>query len=351
LYLPQGDFGKRKIEISKGQWKFISKHLHRQWDKITHKVKTDPQYEDVMAQFPLRTDDSPIISLEGEESLITVLFDEITALIASVCTNDPPMIINRPGLFQFLSTNHIKFAIKGIEASIPAHIEITIKAPETIDETLNDENTKATNEICKGTTKEGKRVILIKGEIENFKVDVIVNAANSQLKHNAGVALAISKKGGPNIQKDSTQYMRTHGMMLDGDAVIREEVGSLPCKRIIHAVGPCWQGGTHYEDRVLKSACIKSLRLAQHYESISFPAISSGLFKFPLDICANTMIQAFYTFSDEFPLAPLKDIYVVVHDHAVQAFTDAMGKHLTVFAQPHHNPITSTLTAPVCCYL
>ena len=89
---------------------------------------------------------------------------------------------------------------------------------------------------------------------------------------------------------------------------------------------------------MLKRACIKSLRLAQNYESISFPAISS---EFPLDICANTMIHAFYTWNDEFPHAALKDIYVVVNDHAVQAFSDAMWKHLTVFAQPHHNPITT----------
>ena len=191
------------IELSKGHWRFISQHLKQQWDKITEKLSSS-QYEDVMAQFPLYADDNPVILLEGEQLLISALQEEINALISSVCTNDPPMLINRPGLFQFLNTKQAKFTIKGIEASIPAYIEITIKALQEADE-VNDENIRTTNEVLIGTTKEGKRVILIKGEIENLKVDVIVNAANSQLSHGSGVALALSKKGGPKIQKDSAQ--------------------------------------------------------------------------------------------------------------------------------------------------
>ena len=332
-YIQKEYFGKKKIEVSKGRWRFVSQHLKQQWDKITSKLK-DSQYEDVMAQFPLYADDNPVILLEGEQVLISALHKDINVLINSVCTNDPPMVINRPGLFQFLNTKHAKFTIKGIEASVPAYIDITIKALEAADE-VNDENRRTTNEVLKGTTKEGKRVILIKGEIENLKVDVIVNAANSQLSHDAGVARAISKKGGPKIQRDSANYIRTHGIVLDGDVVMREEVGNLPCRRIIYAVGPNWQGGTHYEDRLLKKACTKSLGLAQNLESISFPAISSGAFGFPLDVCADTMIYAFCAWSEESPNVTLRDIYVVVHDHAVQPFSDAMKKHLTVFSQDH----------------
>ena len=343
-YIQKEYFGKRKIELNKGRWRFISQHLKQQWDKITEKLSSS-QYKDVMAQFPLYANDNPVILLEGEQLLISALQEEINALISSVCTNDPPMLINRPGLFQFLNTKQAEFTIKGIEASVPAYIEITIKALQEADE-VNDENIRTTNEVLKGTTKEGKRVILIKGEIENLKVDVIVNAANNQLSHGSGVALALSKKGGPKIQKDSANYIRTHGIVLDGDAVMREEVGNLPCKRMIYAVGPVWHGGTHYEDRMLRKACIKSLRLAQNYESISFPAISSGLFKFPLHVCADTMIHAFCTWSEEFPNVVLRDMYVVVHDHAVQPFSDAVKKHLTVFSQDHL-PTASVVSAPV----
>ena len=197
---------KKKIEVSKGRWSFISQHLKKQWDKITDKL-SNSQYKNVMAQFPSYTDDNPVILLLGEQLLILALYEEICAIINSVCTNDPPMLIDRPGLFQFLNTKHAKYTIKGIEASVPAYIDITIKALEAADE-ANDENKRTTNEVFKSTTKEGKRVILIKGEIENLKVDVIVNAANGQLSHDAGgVALAISKKGGPKIQRDSANYI------------------------------------------------------------------------------------------------------------------------------------------------
>ena len=343
-YTQKEYFGLKKIEVSKGRWSFISQHLKKQWDKITDKL-SNSQYKNVMAQFPSYTDDNPVILLLGEQLLISALYEEISALIDSVCTNDPPMLIDRPGLLQVLNTKHAKYTIKGIEVSVPAYIDITVKALETADE-ANSENKYTTNEVLKGTTKEGKRVILIKGEIENLKVDVIVNAANSQLSHDAGVARAISKKGGPKIQRDSANYIRTHGKVLDGDAVLRVEVGNLPCKRIIYVVGPAWQGGRHFEDRVLNKACIKSLRLAHNFDSVSFPAISSGAFDFPLNVCANTMIHAFCVWSEEFPNVKLRDIYVVVHDHAVQPFTDAMKRHLTVFTQDHL-PTANVVSVPV----
>jgi len=330
-YMQKEYFGKRMMEVSRGQWRFISEHLTPKWNVITHQLTSSP-YQDVKVQFPTVTDDNPVILLEGEESLIASLFQQITTIVDSICTNDPPMVINRPGLFQFLATPEAKFAIKGIEAFIPACIECTMKPLESIEETSVDDD-KTSNEVCKGTTKEGKRITLVIGDIENFKVDVIVNAANSLLKHDYGVASAISKKGGPKIQKDSDSYIKTHGTLFEGDAIIRDEVGNLDCKRIVHAVGPVWKNGSSLEDRVLKRACIKSLKLGHKYESYAIPAISSGLYKFPLNICANTMVQAFCAWSEEFPNSALHDIYIVVHDHAAAEFTDAMKKYLTVFHQ------------------
>ena len=342
-YIQEEYFGKRTIKVSQGRWRFISKHLNTQWNKITSKLE-DTKYQYVVSTFPSITDDNPIIVLEGEEALITVLYEEIIALIESVCTNDPPMHIDRPGLFEYLSAPNGDLAVKGIESQIPACIKVTITALESDEFTDNDAN-KA-NEICKGTTKEGKQITLIEEDIENFKVDVMVNAANGELSHHGGVALAISKKGGPKIQKDSNNFIKLNGTsLLDGDAVIRDEVGNLPCKKLIHAVGPVWRGGGHIEDRVLKKTCMNSLRLAQKYKSISFPAISSGLFKFPLHVCANTMIETFCAWSEEFPNATLQYIYIVIRKSAAQVFTDAMKKQLNVFPQYHHSVLSATTDA------
>ena len=309
-------YQKKTIEINHGYWRFVSEKLSMQWNEIIGKCKTDPDYMNMKITRPKSTDTNPKIILEGEESVIVILYDEIRTLIANnVFTNRPPLIIDQPGLFEYLTEQEEgKFIIKGIEDNIPCCIEVTSEINSTA------------KEICEGTTKEGKKVILIEGDLESFKVDVIVNAANKHLKHGGGVALALSKKGGPKIQIDSDNYTTVHGDLLDGEAVMRDEVGDLPCKKIIHAVGPRWKNDNGEVEKLLMKACINSLKLANKYETIAFPAICSGIYRFPVEISANTMIQAFCAWSGQFPDVPLQTIYVVVHNHAILAFRNAIKK-------------------------
>jgi len=316
-YIQNKYFKMKKMKVSSGCWRFISEQCTEQWHKITDKSKIDPIY-DVKITLPKTTDyeNNLVFTLEGEESLITRLFEEITALIDSVCTNNPSLVFDHhPGLFEYLNTKEIKFMIRGLERDIPSCIEVAIKPDHT-------------NNVCAGVTEEGKRIILVEGNIETFRVDVIVNAANKNLKHGGGVALALSKKGGSRIQSDSDNYVRKFGALSDGDAVIRDEVGYLPCKKIIHAVGPMWKNDGKVE-KVLMKTCINSLNLASEFNSIAFPAICSGIFKFPVEVSANTMIQAFCTWSKDFPETPLSIIYIVVHNHAVSAFNNAIKQLLT----------------------
>jgi len=126
---------------------------------------------------------------------------------------------------------------------------------------------------------------LVKDDITKRHVHAIVNAANSYLKHGDGVAAAILKNGGAIIQKESDRI----GFVPVGSAVITS-AGKLPCKAVIHAVGP--QMGEGYEDNKLKSVVRRSLELAvkNQFESISIPAISSGIFGFPKDRCAKILV-------------------------------------------------------------
>lgn len=131
-----------------------------------------------------------------------------------------------------------------------------------------------------------KRLRLVKGDITESKVDVIVNAANSYLKHGSGVAGAILRKGGYIIQEESDKI----GFVSVGSAVITT-AGKLPCRAIIHAVGP--RMGEGDEDNKLKNAVRNSLSLASRmgFRSISMPAISSGIFGFPKDRCAEILVS------------------------------------------------------------
>ena len=131
-----------------------------------------------------------------------------------------------------------------------------------------------------------KIIRLIKGDITQQNVDVIVNPANSYLKHGGGVAGAIVRKGGKIIQIESDKI----GFVPVGSSVITTS-GELPCEAIIHTVGP--KMGEGNEDFKLSKSIHSCLSLASEnsYKNISIPAISSGIFGFPKDRCANILLD------------------------------------------------------------
>ncbi len=126
---------------------------------------------------------------------------------------------------------------------------------------------------------------LVEGDITAMDTDAIVNAANAALQLGAGVAGAISRKGGPRIQEECNQIGGTYV----GGAVITT-AGDLKAQYVIHAVGP--RVGEGNEDQKLRDATLNSLKKAEErkLKSIAFPAISTGIFGFPLDRCAQIMI-------------------------------------------------------------
>ena len=130
-------------------------------------------------------------------------------------------------------------------------------------------------------------ISLIQGDITDLQIDVIVNAANDRLILGGGVAGAIRKKGGPIIQDECNKI----GGTFVGGAVITTG-GNLKAKHVIHAVGP--RMGEGNEDEKLKNATVNSLKLMDEYnlKSIAFPAISTGIFGFPIDRCSKIMIDA-----------------------------------------------------------
>ena len=128
-------------------------------------------------------------------------------------------------------------------------------------------------------------VELVQGDITESDTDAIVNAANSQLILGAGVAGAIRTKGGPSIQEECNAI----GHCPVGGAVITGG-GNLKARHVIHAVGP--RQGEGDEEEKLKNATLNSLKVADQYnlKSIAFPAISTGIYGFPLDACARIML-------------------------------------------------------------
>jgi O-acetyl-ADP-ribose deacetylase (regulator of RNase III) len=127
---------------------------------------------------------------------------------------------------------------------------------------------------------------LMQGDITELNTDAIVNAANASLVLGGGVAGAIRRRGGPEIQEECSKI----GGTAVGGAVITGG-GELPAKYVIHAVGPRY--GEEHEDEKLKDATLNSLALADKHQvkSVAFPAISTGIFGFPKDRCAVIMLS------------------------------------------------------------
>jgi len=126
---------------------------------------------------------------------------------------------------------------------------------------------------------------LVQGDITELDADAIVNAANSQLVLGGGVAGAIRRKGGPAIQEECNKI----GGTFVGGAVITT-AGNLKSRYVIHAVGP--RMGEGDEDNKLANATVNSLKLADehHLNTIAFPAISTGIFGYPIERCAQVML-------------------------------------------------------------
>jgi O-acetyl-ADP-ribose deacetylase (regulator of RNase III) len=146
-------------------------------------------------------------------------------------------------------------------------------------------------EIASRELKKGIILKLIRGDITEERVDAIVNAANSHLAHGGGVAGAIVRKGGKEIQTESDRI----NFVPVGKAVITG-AGKLPAKFVIHAVGPRWGEGD--EDNKLRNAVNESLKIAseKNLRSVSLPAISSGIFGFPKVRCARIMLSTIESF-------------------------------------------------------
>lgn len=139
----------------------------------------------------------------------------------------------------------------------------------------------------------GKEFFIRQGDITLETADALVCAANSMLAGGGGVDAAIRRAGGPTIVSQCKQI----GSCPTGQAVVTE-AGNLKAKMVIHTVGPIWTGGHNGEEELLRSAYLESLKLAEEKGALSiiFPALSTGVYGYPLEKAAPLAIDAVYSY-------------------------------------------------------
>jgi O-acetyl-ADP-ribose deacetylase (regulator of RNase III) len=157
----------------------------------------------------------------------------------------------------------------------------------------------------------------VRGNLLDEPVDAIVNAANGHLAHGGGVAGIIARAAGPALQQESDLLIQRQGPLPTGSAVVTT-AGKLPFKGVIHAVGP--RQGEGEEEAKLVRALASAFACAKErgWTSVSFPAVSSGIFAVPLELCARAYLKAARA-------SPLSNVRLCLRDQPV---IDAVLKEL-----------------------
>lgn len=169
-------------------------------------------------------------------------------------------------------------------------------------------------------TTQGRKLKLVEGNIVFLDVEAVVNAANKNLILGGGVAGAIRNAGGPSIQEECNSI----GPINVGEAAMTN-AGNLKAKHVIHAVGPVQ--GEGQEDEKLRNATLNSLRIAEEnkLKDIAFPAVSTGIFGFPLQKCSEIMLKTAMEFLEEHDY-PLEIIFCLYGQESYRVFEQTLDK-------------------------
>jgi len=176
-------------------------------------------------------------------------------------------------------------------------------------------------EIVKHVTFKNTTIKVVRGDITEMEVDVIVNAANSYLQHGGGVAGAIVRKGGSVVQEESNHI----GFVAVGSCALTSG-GRLKASHVIHAVGPRWGEGD--EEKKLKDAVHNTLVLASQksFRTLAMPAISAGIFGFPKDRCASIIVHEVTAFLSTQPTSLREIVFCLMDDDIIGFFTENIEK-------------------------
>lgn len=318
------------VPTEKGPAKFISTVWKEKLDDIKRELSS------CSINMTVATDCKEIEvsgTAEGLEKCLPLLHEVINAV------EKDSLPVDKPGMKKFFLGDKGPTFLKTVEEKNKCVILTTeCREEEVVVDKEADEEKKVLSDaqfLCGYLTVEGKTISVMKGDITKDRVDAIVNAANGDLRHIGGLAAAIVKAGGKQIQDECDDYVLQNGPLFEGHTHVTT-AGMLPCKLVIHAYGPRWDDEADRarrneeetkQERYLKYAITSSLKKAKDLRSIAIPAVSSGVFGFPCDLCAKVILDTVLEFCKKDPHCKLSEIHLINHDDAtVKVFVDELRK-------------------------
>ncbi|XP_039179734.1 protein mono-ADP-ribosyltransferase PARP14-like isoform X2 [Crotalus tigris] len=283
------------------------------------KVWCDLNQKDLIINFGLLPKQKNIV-LSGPKIKVTEAAVMVQQMLSSL--HSVNVVFDKPGVKDFFK-NQERYYVNQVKTEFNCLIRLQRddEKNEGSVETLQHLQTKV-------DLKNGVVIQVCMGDLTRYQADVVVNASNEALKHIGGLANALLKAAGPQLQDECDGLIQKHGELKPGCAVITG-AWNLPCKQVIHAVGPRWTSGDKENCiQLLKKAVRESLKLAEvfSHRSIAIPAISSGIFGFPIKECTHSILTAIKETLEEFSEnSSLKQICLVdMTPKTVQAFSDAL---------------------------
>jgi O-acetyl-ADP-ribose deacetylase (regulator of RNase III) len=173
----------------------------------------------------------------------------------------------------------------------------------------------------------GATVRAVEGDLTAMEVDVVVNAANVQLRHGGGVAGALARAAGPDLQRESDAWVRTHGPLRDGVAAVTA-AGRLPARHVVHVAGPVHDPARQDNADRLAAAVAAALDAAAERgaRTVAMPAISAGIYGYPLDEATRVLARAVHRWLTDHP-GTLDEVRLVGLDDTVTgAFRRALDE-------------------------
>nr|XP_019961820.1 PREDICTED: poly [ADP-ribose] polymerase 14-like isoform X1 [Paralichthys olivaceus] len=247
---------------------------------------------------PYTSATGPIVALEGPSGKVDEVRNRLGLFVNSLVRER--VAINLPGALRYFESpsgrENISRAAQSqkclIKLQVQPHTRLNLESGARLSDGVT---IVAIHNVC-----DGLQVVVCQGDITKVVADALVNAANAVLEHSGGVAAALSKAGGPEVQRESKTLVKQIGKVPTGDVVVTTG-GDLQCKKLLHAVGPL-AGQVGGRERLLLEQTVQSaLNMAERMElkSIAMPCISSGIFGVPVDLCADAIVTAVKRFCDQ----------------------------------------------------